>query len=258
MVNVPDVERRSIAGKTLIGLAIMALLLGLVTLFVVYHVSHNFYTSAYYTVSSLFDAIGIQPGPSLITLAPPFSASFDEIIIVTIVDGIGKIVAVGLALAAIIEIITGAGIISKVSLLAARRLRNHVVICGYTRIAERICNELEVQKIKFVVVDKKQPVIDMLRDRGYIVIDGDFTKREVLKSAQIEHARAIVFGTQDDTANLLGIVTAKRLNGKVRILSRVSDEDLQTKMQRAGAELVVLPEVLAAIDLGGYLRSKVK
>ncbi len=256
-MNVPDVERRSIAGKTLVGLAVMALLLGLATMFIVYHVSHSFYTSAYYTVSALFDAIGIQGGPSLITLAPPFSASFDEIIIVTIADGVGKVVTVGLALAAIIEIITGAGIISKVSLFAARRLRNHVIVCGYSRISERICNELAARKIKFVVIDKKQDVADTLRDRGYITIDGDFTKGEVLRSAQVEHARAIVFGTQDDTTNLLGIVTAKHLNGKVRILSRVSDENLQTKMQRAGAELVVLPEVLAAIDLGSYMRSKV-
>ena len=257
-MNVPEIERKSVAGKTLVWLAVAALLFGLATLFVVYHISHSFYTSAYYTISSLFDAIGINVGPTLTALAPPFSVNFDEIILVTIIDGVGKIVAVGIALAAIIEVLTGASILSKVNVLAARRLKDHVIVCGYTRTAEHICNELGGRKMKFVVIDKQQSVVDMLRDRGYIAIDGDFANTEVLKSAEIEHARAIVFATKDDTANLLGTVTAKHLNGKVRILSRSSDENLLTKMQRAGAELVVVPEVLAGVELGNYMRSKVK
>lgn len=258
MVNVPEIERRSIAGRTLIGLAIAALLFGVTTLFIVYGISHNIYTSAYYTISSLFDAIGINIGPSLNSLAPPFSTNFDEIIVITIIDGIGKIVAVGLALAAVIEIITGTTILSKASAFAARRMKDHVVVCGYSKIAERICNELQEHNIKFVIVDKMDPVVDMLRERGHIVISGDFTNEEVLKSAEVANARAVVFASKNDTSNLLGILTAKHINSKVRVMSRVSSEDISTKMQRAGAELVVVPEILAGIELGNYTRSKVK
>ncbi len=256
MVNVPQIERRSVAGKTLVALTFTAVLFGVVTLLIVYHISHNFYTSAYYTISSLFDAIGINVAPTLYAMTPPFSSSFDEIILISIIDGIGKIVAVGIALAAIIEILTGTELLSRVSLLAAKRLKDHVIVCGYSRVAERLCTDLKEKKIKFLIIDKDPAVVEMLRDRGDIVISGDFANSEVLKSAQVDKARAVVFAAKNDLLNLLGIVTARHLNKKVRILSRVATEDLMVKMQRAGAELCVVPEILAGIELGSYIRSR--
>ncbi|MCL4379687.1 MAG: NAD-binding protein [Candidatus Marsarchaeota archaeon] len=257
-MNVPEIERKSIAGRTLVGLAIAALIFGLATLYIVYSISHSIYLSAYYTIASMFDAIGINVGPALNALAPAFSTAFDEIILITVIDGIAKIVAVGLALAAIIEIITGTALLSKVNTIAARRLKDHVIVCGYAKMSERLCNELQEHKVRFLVVDINQDVVEMLHDRGYIAINGDFTNEDVLKSAAVERARAVVFATKNDTANLLGIVTARHLNSNVRIVSRVSEEDIMTKMQRAGAEQVVIPEVLTGIELGSYIRSKVR
>ncbi len=257
MVNVPEIERKSIAGKTLIGLAIMAVLFGVITLLIVYNISHSVYISAYYTISSLFDAIGINVGPTIQALAPPFSTGFDEIIVISIIDGIGKIIAVGLALAAVVEILTSTSLLSKVSGFAARRLRDHVIVCGYTRMAERLCNDLAEKKLKFIVIDRNAAIVEMLIERGYIVVLGDFAKEDVLKNADIENAKAIVFAAKSDLANLMGIITARRLNRKIKILSRVADEDLMVKMQRAGAELCVVPEILAGVELGGYIRSKV-
>ena len=257
MVNVPEIERKSVAGKTLVGLAIMAVLFGVITLIIVYHISHNLYVSGYYTIASLFDAIGVNVGPTLQALAPPFSTGFDELIVISIIDGVGKIIAVGLALAAVVEILTSTSLLTRVNIFAARRLKNHVIICGYTRMAERLCNDLAEKKVKFIVIDKDPAVAETLIERGYIVILGDFAKEDTLKNADIENARAIVFAEKNDLANLMGIVTARRLNRKIKILSRVAEEDLTVKMQRAGAELCVVPEILAGVELGGYIRSKV-
>lgn len=258
MVNVPQVERKSIAGRTLVGLAVVAIIFALVTVSVVYKITHNLYISGYYTISSLFDAIGINVGPALEALAPPFSSNFDELIAISIIDGIGKIIAVGLALAAIVEILTSANILTRVNVFAARRLRGHVIVCGYSRISERLCNELAEKKMKFVVLDNDQTVVDTLGARNYIAIRGDYTSEEALNNADIKNARAVVFAAQNDVVNLLGIVTARHLNPKIKILARVTEEDLMTKMQRAGAELCVVPEILAGIELGGYIRSKVR
>lgn len=257
MVNVPEIERKSIAGKTLIGLAVMAVLFGVITLLIVYNISHSVYISAYYTISALFDAIGINVGPTIQMLAPPFSAAFDEIIAISVIDGIGKIVAVGLALAAVVEILTSTSLLSKVSGFAARRLKGHTIVCGYTRMAERLCNDLAEKKMKFAVIDRNAAVVEMLIERGYITVLGDFAKEDVLKNADIENAKAIVFAAKNDLANLMGIITARRLNRKIKILSRVAEEDLMVKMQRAGAELCVVPEILAGVELGSYIRSKV-
>lgn len=256
MVNVPQVERRSVAGRTLAVLAAVAVILFVLTIFIIYNISHNFYVSAYYTVSSLFDAIGINVVPILEASAPPFSANFDALILISVVDGIAKIVAIGLALAAIVEMLTGTTILSKVSQFAARRLKDHVIICGYSRMAERLFADLSDKKIRFVVIDNDPETVDVLRNNGHIVIKGDYADEEVLKSAEIDRARAVVFAQKKDLENLIGVITARHLNKKVKILSRVANEDLMVKMQRAGAELCVVPEILAGVDIGSNIRSR--
>ncbi len=258
MVNVPELERRSIAGKTLIYLGIAAVVFAVATLYIVYNISHNLYVSAYYTIGSLFDAVGISVTSALQASAPPFSIAFYQLIVISVIDGIAKIIAVGLALAAVIEILTGTELLSKVSVFSANRMKNHIVICGYSRIAERICNDLSDKKMKFIVIERDPQVVEMLRGRNYTVIDGDFASAEALKSADIVKARAVVFAAKDDLMNLMGIVTAKHLNPKVKIISRATEEDTGiTKMQRAGAEMCVVPEILAGIEIGSELQGKV-
>ena len=256
MVKVPEIESRSIAGKTLVGLAVAAVVFALVTLLILYSISHSFYVSAYYTISSLFDAVGINTVPVLESVAPPFSESFDVLIVISVVDGVAKTIAVGLALAALVEIITGASILSRISMLEARRLRGHVIVCGYSQLAERVCGELSDKKISFIIIENDQARVEMLRDRGYTVIDGDFAREEVLRGAAIDRARAIVFTVKNDFANLLGVVTARHMNPKIRILSRGVHEDYMTKIQRAGAELCVVPEILAGVEVGNYIKSR--
>lgn len=259
MVNVPEVERRSVAGKTLGYLAIAAIIFTAGSLYVVYNISHNLYVSAYYTVGSLFDAVGIDVVPQLQLDAPAFSGAFYQLVAISVIDGVAKIIAVGLALAAVIEILTGTELLSKVSILSARRLKDHIIVCGYSGIAERICDELESKKVKFTIIDSDPANVEMLRDRNYTVISGDFSNATVLKEADIAKARAIVFAAKNDLANLMGIVTARHLNPKVKIIARAAEEDTGvTKMQRAGAEMCVVPEVLAGIDIGSAVYARMK
>ena len=257
-MNVPEVERRDIAGKTLVGLAIAAISLALISFYVVDGISHNAYASAYYTVGSLFDAVGIDAIPLLQAAAPPFSAAFDTLIFISVIDGIAKIVAVGLALAAVVEILTSTDIVSRVNLIATRRMSNHVIICGYSRIAEQICLDLKKKKEKFIVIDKNPSTVELLFDLGYPAVTGDFTSVETLESARVDHARAIVFTVKDELPNLMGIITAKHINKSIKVLSRASDEIHSiTKMQRAGAELCVVPEVISGVELGAAITERV-
>ncbi len=257
MVKVPDVERKSIAGRTLIGLAAIAAMFTVLTLWIVFNITHNIYISGYYTISSLFDALGINTSTVLQSVAPVFSANFDILVLISIADGVVKVISVGLALAALVEIITGTSILSKLNIFEARRLDGHAIVCGYSRLGERVCDELSERKIKFVVIERENAVVEMLRDRGYTVIDGDFTKEEVLKNAAISRARFIIFAKKDDLANLMGVVTAKHINPKIRIISRGVEEYSMTKIQRAGAEICVVPEILAGVEIGNYIKSKV-
>jgi voltage-gated potassium channel len=256
-LNVPEIERKSVAGRTLIALAAIAVIVAILTLYFVYSISHDFYVSAYYTIGTLFDAVGINVMPTLQAYAPPFSERFDALIALSIIDGFVKIVAVGIALAAIVEILSNSNIITKVNSLKAKRLKNHTIICGYSDIGANVAMELKKRGQNVVIVDKKAETAETLFEFGYKIVNGDFTSEETLKSAGIEKARAILFAAEDDLATLIGIITAKHLNDSIKIISRASEEASVTKMQRGGAEICVVPEILGGIRMGDAIRSKV-
>ncbi len=256
-MNVPEIERKSIASRTLIALGAIAVIVALVTLYFVYNLSHNFYVSAYYTIGTLFDAVGINVMPTLQAYAPPFSGKFDALIALSIIDGFVKIVAVGIALAAVVEILSNTNIITKVNSFTAKRLKNHTIICGYSDIGANVAMELKKRRHNVVIVDKKAETAETLFEFGYKIVNGDFTSEEILKSAGVENARAILFAAEDDLATLIGIITAKHLNSNIKIISRASDESSVTKMQRGGADICVVPEILGGIRMGEAIRSRV-
>ncbi|EQD80151.1 TrkA-N domain protein [mine drainage metagenome] len=118
--------------------------------------------------------------------------------------------------------------------------------------------DLKAKGKEFVVIEKNPVKVDMLRDLNYPVLDGDFTKEGYLSMASIKTASAIVFDTDSDFENLLGIITAKKMNKDLKAIVKVVHEDSVMKMVRGGANVCILPEALSGIEIGERLVRKVK
>lgn len=256
MVRAANVDTRGAAGRLLIGLVLFVIISAGTTIFVLTSITHDFYTSAYFAFTSLFDATGIDANSALSSVVPPFSSQFYIVVGLSVLDGITKIVIIGFLLAAIINVLTSIDLRSKFGGIVKKSMKNHVIICGYSSLAERLCTELTEKKIPFVVIEKDQTVADMIREEGRIVIHDDFASRAVLNMAMIANARAVVFLTENDFENLLGVVTAHHMNPNVKVIVRAGDDMTLTKMHRAGAELCVVPESLAGLDIGNYIVAK--
>lgn len=241
-----DVATRLI-GMFLVVTAILTLFsIGIITM-----ITHNIYAASYYSISALFDAN--NEGASTIIAAGLAGANpmaFYSIIAVSILDGIAKAVIIGFLIAAFINLLSNIDLRSKFGTITAKRLKDHVIICGYSMLAERLCDDLSKDKVHFVVVDSDPEKINTLRDLRFNVVEGDFTERKVLENASISRAKAIVFATENDFVNLLGVVTARHIEPKARIISRARVESTVRKMQRGGAELCLVPEVVAGVELG--------
>lgn len=129
-------------------------------------------------------------------------------------------------------------------------MRKHTIVCGYSMLAERLCRELKKNNERFVVVEKDAEKANVLRELGYTVLNGDFRSEAVLHLAGISNAKAVVFATESDYENLLGIVTARHTDPKTRIIARAREQSSVTKMQRAGAEYCLIPEIVAGLEMG--------
>ena len=130
------------------------------------------------------------------------------------------------------------------------KLKNHIIVCGMGRNGSRACEELQKSNRPFVVVELKSDLVeqyDQSSNLQYVI--GDATMDEVLLSAGIERADAIITTLPRDTDNVFIALTARELNPKVRIIARATDESAEKKLYRAGANQVVMPDAIGGVHM---------
>jgi len=240
----------TITGRMLILMAIAAALFTIFSIGVIDYITHNFYASSYYTFAALFDTNPSTSGGIIASLIPPFSSSFYALLAISALDGVIKAVIIGFIIATFTKSIMSIDISSKINAAAAIRLKNHVIVCGYSMLAERLCKELKREGVQFVVIDKNPEIVGLLGELGYRAVNGDFTEARTLNAAMLRASKAIVFATESDFNNLLGVVTAKHAYPNAKIITRTSEEINIGKMKRGGAKLCLVPEIVAGQELG--------
>jgi voltage-gated potassium channel len=123
------------------------------------------------------------------------------------------------------------------------KLKDHTIIVGYGRNGEQAAMELRDYGLDFVVIDKRENVIGRAsEDKEILYIRGDATHEDVLHQARIEHAKALIATTPNDADNVFVVLTARSINPGLKIVSRASEIESISKLRRAGATNVIMPE----------------
>ena len=123
------------------------------------------------------------------------------------------------------------------------KLTNHVIICGYGRNGEQAALELTDHNQPFVIIERRDNVVLRIQeDPNLLFIQGDATNEEVLITAGIDRARALIATTPNDADNMFVVLTARSMNANLTIVSRASEIGSDTKLRRAGATNVIMPE----------------
>jgi len=129
------------------------------------------------------------------------------------------------------------------------KLRGHIIVCGYGRNGRRAALELKNSRKKFLIIENDDHVLERFPDaaKQYNFFMGDATQDEVLMDAGIKRATTIITTLPSDSENVFITLTARTMNPDIKIISRASDEKVEKKLIRAGANHVVMPDAL-----GGY------
>lgn len=252
MVEINHNTSETIATRVIVILLIATIVFMLFSIVVISLISHNIYAAGYYTLSALFDANNEGSlAPISVALATShYGYVFYSFVAVSILDGLAKVIIVGFLIAAFINLLSSIDLKSKIETITAKHLKGHTILCGYSMLAERLCSDFSKNNMHFVIVEKDPEKVNLLHDLGFNVVEGDFTDRKVLENASIKKAKAIIFATESDFVNLLGIVTAHHSNPNIEIISNAREEINVRKMQRAGAGLCLVPEIVAGVELG--------
>ena len=126
-----------------------------------------------------------------------------------------------------------------------KKLHDHFIICGFGKVGKAIADTLAAQGTSFIVIDRSPECAEKARDVGYLVIQEDAaTDDDVLRSAGIARARALIIAFGDDADNTYTTLAARQLNPKLPIIARASNTEARKKLELAGANKVVSPDMI--------------
>jgi len=128
------------------------------------------------------------------------------------------------------------------------KLENHYIICGYGRMGKIICREMMQHGALFIITEKNPDVFASI-NKDILSIQGDSTQDAVLIEAGIERAKGLISVLSTDADNLYVVLSARGLNPKLRIVARASDEGVEKKLFRAGADNVVSPYFIGGLRI---------
>ena len=125
------------------------------------------------------------------------------------------------------------------------QLNDHAVLCGFGRVGEEIAREFVERGVPFVVVENNPDTVPRAVEYGYLLIEGDATKDDILLAAGVQRARTLLAASDSDSGNTYITLTAKALNPKIFIVARSGRRDSEALVTRAGADRVISPYALS-------------
>lgn len=124
---------------------------------------------------------------------------------------------------------------------------DHTIVCGYGRMGEIICKKLAKEGVTFVVIEKKEFLVKLLKKVGYHYLEGDAAHDDNLLKAGIEKAKFIVSVIDSDADGLYIALASRSFNPDINIIVRANEPSAEKRMIRAGANKVVLPFVMSGL-----------
>ncbi len=125
----------------------------------------------------------------------------------------------------------------------------HVIIAGYGPIGILISLELERVGINYTVVELNPATVQEQSGRGRRVVFGDVGNLEVLESAGIGNAHALVLTIPDEEAVLRTCAVARRRAPDVFIAARTRVVSKRAGLLEVGANSVTVDESSAATEM---------
>jgi voltage-gated potassium channel len=128
----------------------------------------------------------------------------------------------------------------------ADQLDRHVILCGYGRFGRAVAGELRRNGAEMVVIDADPDREEEIRQLAVPYLIGSALSDEVLESAGIRRARAIVVATPSDSDNVFITLSAREKSPTIRIHARGETEGGLRRLELAGAH-----QALSAYHSGG-------
>ena len=128
-------------------------------------------------------------------------------------------------------------------------IKDHFIVCGYGRIGSIIAAQLQQQNVPFVVIERDPARLQVAMMDGLLAVQADASHEDVLKRVGIDNARGLIAAVGTDAENVYTVLSARVLRPDLFIVGRAESEDATRKLMRAGANRVVSPYHIGAVQM---------
>ena len=128
-------------------------------------------------------------------------------------------------------------------------IKDHFIVCGYGRIGSIIAGQLQRQNVPFVIVERDPARLQAAMMDGVLAVQADASHEDVLKRVGIDTARCLIAAVGTDAENVYTVLSARVLRPDLFIVGRAEGDDAARKLLRAGANRVVSPYQIGAVQM---------
>lgn len=128
-------------------------------------------------------------------------------------------------------------------------IKDHFIVCGYGRIGTIVAHQFRRQQVPYVVVERDAQRVEAAVAQGALAVEADASSEDVLKRVGIKRARGLIAAVGTDAENVYTVLTARVLRPDLFIIGRAESEDATIKLKRAGADRVISPYQIGAVQI---------
>jgi voltage-gated potassium channel len=129
------------------------------------------------------------------------------------------------------------------------KLKNHIVVCGFGRIGSIAVREIIREGLPVVVIEKNPALVEKMEEKEILYVSGDATADEVLERAGLMRAKSLIAALSNEAANVYVCLIARQLRPDLRIVARADSEEHIPRLERAGADRVLMPHILGGVRM---------
>ena len=127
-----------------------------------------------------------------------------------------------------------------------------VIIAGIGRFGQIVNRLLVSNGVKTVVLDHQANQVDVVRQIGTKAYFGDATRPDLLHTAGIEHAAALVVAIDHHEHSVELVKYVKHTYPKIKIITRAFDRGHGYQLKQAGADIIESETYHSALEIGGH------
>ncbi|MET3927933.1 CPA2 family monovalent cation:H+ antiporter-2 [Devosia sp. 2618] len=136
------------------------------------------------------------------------------------------------------------------------KLTDHTVLVGYGQVGRIIADGLQAAGAPLLVIEDSDNDVAAAREAGLEVLFGNAASIDVLKLANLQHARSLMVAISNGFEAGTVCESGRKLNPGIRIITRAYSEDEDTHLRSLGANIVIRGEREIGMGMLAYARGE--